>query len=85
MVRQAREEIQTGHGVALNWGLNRLSEVAFGRQTLKHEIVDWRTKPNYPFYCYDDEISFNTQVGSQWDGLRACPCPLSLKRGNTLY
>ncbi|CAK7235151.1 hypothetical protein SCUCBS95973_009172 [Sporothrix curviconia] len=70
VVVKAREEIQTGRSVALNWGLNRLSEEAFGRSTLKHEIVDWRSKTNYPFYCYDDEISFNTQVGSQWDGLR---------------
>lgn len=63
VVLKAREEIQTGRSVALNWGLDRLSEEAFGRSTLKHKLVDWRTKPNYPFYCYDDEISFNTQVG----------------------
>ncbi len=72
VVMRAREEIQTGRSVALNWGLDRLSEEAFGRSTLKHEIVDWRTKEGFSFYCYDDEISFNTQVGSQWDGLREC-------------
>ncbi|OAA63601.1 hypothetical protein SPI_03764 [Niveomyces insectorum RCEF 264] len=69
VVLQARAEIQTGRSVALNWGLNKLKELAFGRSTLQHTHVDWRTK-NYDFYCYDDEISFNTQVGSQWDGQR---------------
>ncbi|KFH43981.1 hypothetical protein ACRE_052300 [Hapsidospora chrysogenum ATCC 11550] len=70
VVVRAREEIQTGKSVALNWGLNRLSQETFGRSVLKHELVNWREKPGFTFYSWDDEISINTQTGSQWDGLR---------------
>ncbi|KAI6784013.1 uncharacterized protein J7T54_004559 [Emericellopsis cladophorae] len=70
VVLQAKEEIRVGRSVALNWGLDKLSEPTLGRSVLKHELVDWRTKPGFDFYSWDDEISFNTQTGSQWDGLR---------------
>lgn len=63
MVVRAKEEIQTGKSVALNWGLNRLSQETFGRSVLKHELVNWREKPGFTFYSWDDEISINTQTG----------------------
>lgn len=62
VVMRAREEIKTGKSVALNWGLDRLSDVQMGRSVLKHSHVDWRDK-GYDFWCYDDEISINTQTG----------------------
>lgn len=71
---RAKKEIQLGRSVALNWGLDKLSEPTMGRSTLKHELVDWRKKPGFDFYSWDDEISINTQTGSQWDGLRKLVC-----------
>lgn len=62
VVMRAREEIKTGKSVALNWGLDRLSDVQMGRSVLNHSHVDWRDK-GYDFWCYDDEISINTQTG----------------------
>lgn len=59
----ARDEIRTGVSVALNWGLDKCSQEAFGRSVLKHELVDWREKEDFPFYCWDDAISINTQTG----------------------
>jgi hypothetical protein len=65
VVMRAREEIKTGTSISLNWGLDRLNEITFGRSILKHEKVDWRTKPGFDFYSYDDEVSFNTQTGGK--------------------
>ncbi|CAG9996977.1 unnamed protein product [Clonostachys byssicola] len=70
VVLRAKDEIQIGKSVSLNWGLENLAESTMGRSTLKHELVDWRNKPGFSFYSWDDEISFNTQSSSQWDGLR---------------
>jgi hypothetical protein len=64
VVMRAKEEIQVGKSVALNWGLDKLSQPTLGRSILKHEHVDWRKKPGFPFYSWDDEISFNTQTGT---------------------
>ena len=69
-VLRAREEIKTGKSVALNWGMEKLHEPGFGRLGLDHKFIDWRKKPGYDFYSWDDEITVNTQTGSQWDGLR---------------
>src|ERR1700761_9828527 len=63
VVARAGQEIKAGKSVALNWGLDKLHEPGFGRSVLKHEFVDWRKKPDYPFYSYDDEITINTQSG----------------------
>ncbi|KAK0386768.1 hypothetical protein NLU13_6604 [Sarocladium strictum] len=70
VVLRAKEEIKTGQTVALNWGLDKLHDETFGRSVLRHEFVDWREKPGFAFYSWDDEIAINTQTGSQWDGLR---------------
>lgn len=40
----------------------------FGRQKLSHNIIDNSTFSGSA--SFDDEVSFNTQSGSQWDGLR---------------
>ena len=63
VVVRAREEIRTGKSVALNWGLEKLHEPGFGRAVLDHKFIDWRKKPDYPFFSYDDEITVNTQTG----------------------
>lgn len=61
VVLRVRDEIKIGMSVSLNWGLENLAEPTMGRSTLKHELVDWRNKPGFSFYSWDDEISFNTQ------------------------
>lgn len=63
-VMRAKDEIKTGNSVALNWGLDKLSQPTMGRSVLKHEHVNWRDKPDFPFYSWDDEISINTQTGN---------------------
>lgn len=70
VVLRASQEIKCGKSVALNWGLEKLHEPGYGRAVLNHKFINWREKENYPFYSYDDEITVNTQTGSQWDGLR---------------
>jgi hypothetical protein len=40
----------------------------FRRRKLEHTIIDNSTKGSSG--SYDDTVSFNTQSGSQWDGLR---------------
>jgi hypothetical protein len=40
----------------------------FKRQPLTHTVIDNSTFS--PSQSFDDTISFNTQAGSQWDGLR---------------
>jgi hypothetical protein len=49
----------------------------FGRQKLRHNIIDNSTFSDSA--SFDDELSFNTQSGSQWDGLRH-----AVYRGQTL-
>ncbi|KAF2401038.1 DUF1446-domain-containing protein [Trichodelitschia bisporula] len=70
IVAQAGREIQTGRSVSLNWGLEKLAETIAGRTPLKHTIIDWRKEGKSEGYIFDDEITVNTQSGSQWDGLR---------------
>jgi hypothetical protein len=73
-VLAARDEIKTGVSVALNWGLEKQHQPGFGRCGLEHKLIDWKKKAlqlgTPPFFSYDDEISVNTQAGSQWDGQR---------------
>jgi len=65
VIRSAREEIQVGISVAINWPLNNCETPHSHRKPPEHQITalpDWTG--------YDDEISMNTQSGSQWDGFR---------------
>jgi hypothetical protein len=67
-VLKAREEIQTGKSVSLNWGLEKQHQPGFMRKALHHVIIDWKEKAKASggpsFYSYDDEITVNTQAGS---------------------
>ena len=51
-----------------SWSLDKPELPVFQRSELKHNIIDNATKgsPN----SFDDTVCFNTQSGSQWDGLR---------------
>ena len=69
-VAEAAKEIKTGRSISLDWGLEKVEKPFGNRKGLEHKFIDWRTKPGFDFFCYDDEINVNTQAGSQWDGLR---------------
>jgi hypothetical protein len=62
-VIKAREEIRSGKSIALNWGMEKLHEPGFGRAVLSHKFINWREKPGYSFFSFDDEIMVNTQTG----------------------
>jgi hypothetical protein len=48
--------------------LNQPDVPVFGRKPLDHIVID--NHAFSPSHSFDDTISFNTQSGSQWDGLR---------------
>lgn len=61
----AKEEIQYGRSVAINWSLDNCETPHSNRRKPNHRILqlpDW--------IGHDDEIEMNTQSGSQWDGFR---------------
>ncbi|OTA91783.1 hypothetical protein M434DRAFT_75674 [Hypoxylon sp. CO27-5] len=62
----ARNEIKTGHRVSLNWPLDAQPKSSFfQRQVFHQELI--RKDPRI---VNDDIWTFNTQVSTQWDGLR---------------
>ncbi|KAH7141878.1 putative cyclase-domain-containing protein [Dactylonectria macrodidyma] len=65
-VVKAKEEIQSGVSVSLNWPLERIEDPGHNRNKIVHRFLD--LKPN--LIGHDDEICINTQTSSQWDGLR---------------
>lgn len=64
----AKEEIQTGRSIQLDWPMNNLEFPGFGRKKLEHKVID--LLPLLNDCAFDDEISVNTQCGSQWDSLK---------------
>lgn len=58
----SRSEIRTGESVSLNWGLENVKYSGFGRAPMKQNIIDLG---KLGFCGHDDEVSFNTQCGSQ--------------------
>ncbi|KAL3421586.1 hypothetical protein PVAG01_08032 [Phlyctema vagabunda] len=64
VVCSARNEIQSGISVALNWELSNVKHPGFKRRPLHHRIFDLS-----PVHIgHDDELHLNTQSSSQWDG-----------------
>ncbi|KAF2993458.1 hypothetical protein E8E14_000178 [Neopestalotiopsis sp. 37M] len=66
----AKSEIQTGHRVSLNWPLDAQASQGngtafFGRGAFHQQLL---TKA--PFTGNDDVWTFNSQISTQWDGLR---------------
>ncbi|KAI1138722.1 hypothetical protein F5Y05DRAFT_382164 [Hypoxylon sp. FL0543] len=62
----AKNEIKTGHRISLNWPLDAQPESAFfQRQVFHQELI--RKDPRV---VNDDVWTFNSQVSTQWDGLR---------------
>jgi hypothetical protein len=50
----------------LDWAYDKIGKPAFGRVGLKQKIINYASITGE--MAHDDEISFNTQCGSQWDG-----------------
>jgi hypothetical protein len=59
----ARDEIQLGISVSINWSLDHCATPHSNRRSPQHRI-----KPLPDWTGHDDEIHINTQSGSQWDG-----------------
>lgn len=69
VVAAAGKEIQTGDRASLDWGLDDYTHVGFGRKKLDFTIIDGEKLTGGLMLANDDEISLNTQISSQWDGL----------------
>ena len=65
VVKSARQEIQSGVRISLNWPLSAQPKPSFGRQAFHQQITQ-----KAPRIVNDDIWTFNTQSSSQWDGLR---------------
>ncbi|OCK82447.1 hypothetical protein K432DRAFT_433465 [Lepidopterella palustris CBS 459.81] len=68
VVREAYKELSEGVSVSLGWQLNKPAAPNFNRTPLKHTLLDHNDFS--PYHGFDDEVTFNTQCSSQWDGLR---------------
>lgn len=66
----ARQEIQTGERVSLDWPLDKPSHPSFGRPPLTWTRIVRRDADGRARTVNDDCLSFNTQGSSQWDGFR---------------
>ncbi|KAK7967390.1 uncharacterized protein PG986_001667 [Apiospora aurea] len=62
----ARNEIKTGQRISLNWPLDAQSDRSFFQRALFHQDIF----PKAPATVNDDVWTFNSQVSTQWDGLR---------------
>ena len=64
VVKKASTEIKTGESTVLNLPMHMPPTAVPGRVQLKHTVKSHLPK----FYGCDDEVEFNTQCSSQWDG-----------------
>ena len=67
----AAQEVSTGESFALNWKYEALHS---GRRRRSHRVIPL-DEDGSEWVGNDDEVEFNTQGGSQWDGFRE-PCTL---------
>ncbi|KAF5656267.1 hypothetical protein FCIRC_13764 [Fusarium circinatum] len=67
LVQKAKDEIQTGTHVQLDWTLHNIEFPVFGRIPLQHTVKDLAEEG---FVAFDDVIFFNSQTSSQWDSLK---------------
>lgn len=64
----AREEIQEGIRIPLDWPLNKPAFPTFAREKFHHDIQNKSPQPGVSMN--DDVVCFNTQSSTQWDGFR---------------
>jgi hypothetical protein len=65
VIASAAKEIQQGLRVSLDWPLDKPSYPTFTRKQFEHRIIHEEKTP-----MNDDEVHFNTQSSTQWDGFR---------------
>lgn len=70
IVKTTQDNVKTGESISLDLPLNVPGPPFFGRQPLKHRIKTIGKG------AFDDEVSYNTQSGSQWDGFRHFAHPI---------
>lgn len=61
----ASKEIEHGIRVSVDWPLSAMAPPCFNRVAFGHRVIN-----KAPRSVNDDEVSFNTQSSSQWDGFR---------------
>ncbi|PWN48985.1 hypothetical protein IE53DRAFT_388806 [Violaceomyces palustris] len=64
----AKQEIQTGERVQIDWALDAVRFPMIGRKEFVHKMID--LEKTLGVVATDDEISLNTQTSTQWDGFR---------------
>ncbi|EXJ65477.1 hypothetical protein A1O7_01818 [Cladophialophora yegresii CBS 114405] len=67
VVKEAYKEARDGVSISLNWPLGALAQPGFARKGIEHK--PFNAFKDHGIHCFDDEIAFNTQSSSQWDGL----------------
>ncbi|KAF5328690.1 hypothetical protein D9619_011693 [Psilocybe cf. subviscida] len=70
ILHASRNEVKHGRVVSLNWELHKPFPAGYRRKGLEHKTFKMPaiTHP----VIMDDEVHFNTQCSSQWDGFRHC-------------
>ncbi|BCS28058.1 uncharacterized protein APUU_61106A [Aspergillus puulaauensis] len=68
VVAKAAAEVTDGVTISLNWPLRVSPKPGFGRKGLSHKVISFVDSP-LQIHGFDDEVEFNTQCSSQWDGL----------------
>lgn len=66
ILRASQTQIQVGKVCSLNWAMHKPSPNPLGRQVIKHKVARYSDSK----FIIDDEVSMNTQIGTQWDGFR---------------
>lgn len=73
VVKQAVTEVTAGISIQLDLPLSTFTERLVGREPFEHQIIDFKERlkgTSDEVFGHDDTVTFNTQSGSQWDGLR---------------
>ncbi|KIW93278.1 uncharacterized protein Z519_05883 [Cladophialophora bantiana CBS 173.52] len=68
--KRAAQEVKAGISVSLDLPLDAFDYVIANRRLFKQTVIDFK-KMNMGV-GHDDELQFNTQSSSQWDGLTHC-------------
>ena len=76
-VPAVKPEIQHGISVAINWSFNNYQTPHSSRRPQSHKIMTLKEVQGEEFarIGHDDEVSMNTESGSQWDGFREFQSP----------
>ncbi|KAF2653013.1 hypothetical protein K491DRAFT_662693 [Lophiostoma macrostomum CBS 122681] len=70
LILRAASEIQCGERVSLDWALDLPTYPSFNRRKLEWKMTQKKYPDGGLRSVNDDEVSMNTQGGSQWDGFR---------------